>query len=102
MPSILETHDTLVGALDWGRGNQRKVLVYRREHGGREFVRLRTFNRHRSRGCWYPTSRGFVIPMENAFDLSDAIDTAAMGDFFSPPPEWYADFEAQYQALRRS
>ena len=93
-PCILSTHDELMSAVPWGRW--RTVLVYLREHAGREWVRLRTFNRHRQKGCWYPSPRFFVVPMDCAFDLGMAIESASLGEKLGPVPEWYHDFEKQY------
>ncbi|MEK6677712.1 MAG: hypothetical protein AABZ47_18920 [Planctomycetota bacterium] len=94
--SILETTDELVAAVPWG--NWRSVLVYRRQHAGRMWVRLRTFNRHRAKGCWYPSPRFFVVPLDCAAGLAKAIDSAAKGEAFGELPGWYAEFESQYKA----
>ena len=40
----------------------RSILVYLREHGGRQYIRWRVFHRHRSLGHWYPDKR-------RAFDM---------------------------------
>lgn len=98
--SIFDTIDTFVSAVPWTQN--RMVLVFLREHGGRMFVRLRTFNRHRTKGCWYPSRRYFVIPQECANDLAVAIQAAADGLLVEPPPDWYHDFQKQYAQLRAS
>ena len=94
--SILETTDELVTAVPWGRW--RSVLVYRRQHAGRTWVRLRTFNKHRTKGCWYPSKRFFVVPLDCAAELARAIEAAASGKEYEPEPEWYGEFEKQYIA----
>lgn len=94
--SILETTDELVVAVPWG--NWRSVLVYRRWHAGRMWVRLRTFNKHRTKGCWYPSPRFFVVPLDCAAALAKAIEAAANGEECRPEPEWYSLFQRQYIA----
>ncbi len=92
--SILETVDEFIAAVPWTKN--RMVLIYLRHHGGRSYVRLRTFNRHKTKGCWYPSQRFFVVPQECAKDLAKAIDAAARGERFGPEPDWYRGFEEQY------
>jgi len=67
-PDVPGTQDTLMATVLWG--NWRAVLVYGRRHAGRTWLRLRTFNLHRTKKCWYPSPRFFVVPMENAEDLA--------------------------------
>ena len=93
---VLETTETLVTVVPWGRW--RSVLVYRREHAGRTWVRLRTFNKHRTKGEWYPSPRFFVVPQVSALDLARAIEAAATGASCGEIPDWVADFEKQYAA----
>jgi hypothetical protein len=93
---VLDTVDELVAAVPWGRW--RSVLVYRREHAGRTWVRLRTFNKHRIKGCWYPSPRFFVVPQKSAADLAKAIEAAASGDRCGETPDWVEEFERQYAA----
>ena len=93
---VLDTTDELVAAVPWGRW--RSVLVYRRQHAGRTWVRLRTFNKHRTKGCWYPSPRFFVVPQQSASDAAKAIEAAAGGKKKDSEPDWYGVFEAQYGA----
>lgn len=95
-PSIFDTVDEFIGAVPWT--SRRMVLVYLRHHGARTFVRLRTFNRHKKLGCWYPSPRYFVVPQECARNLAEVIEAAASGQRFGPEPDWYRDFEKQYNA----
>lgn len=60
-------------------------------------IRLRSFNRHKTKGCWYPSSRYFVVPTEEAGNLDDAIRSAVWGDPWGQPPNRWADFEKQYE-----
>ncbi len=78
------------------------VIVYHRRHAGREYIRLRTFNRHQVKGCWYPAPRFYMVPIEHAEELGSAIIAAGRGRSPGPMPEWYADFEKQYVAFRKS
>ena len=87
-PDILATVDKFIAAVPWG--DHRMVLVFRRQHGGRTYVRLRTWNRHRVRGFWYPTERFFVIPAQDAEALADAIRAGAQGEQLNDKPDWYA------------
>ena len=83
--SILDTVDKFIAAVPWGKW--RAVLLYLRQHGGREWVRLRTWDKHRKKLVWYPTKRYFVIPIEDAEALANAIKAAAR-DNPSPKPDW--------------
>ena len=76
--------------------------MYRRQHAGRIWLRLRTFNKHRTKGCWYPSPRFFVVPLDCAAGLAEAIAAGASGKQLGPEREWYADFEKQYAARLRS
>ncbi len=93
--AVLDTTDESVAAVPWGRW--RWVLVYRRQHAGCEYIRLRTFNRHQVKGCWYPAPRFYMVPIEHAEELGSAIIAAGRGQSPGPMPEWYADFEKQYE-----
>ena len=86
--SILKTEDTFIAAVPWG--DWRRVLVFRREHGGRTYVRVRTWNRHRTKRVWYPTNRFYVIPVEEAEALAEAIKAAAQNAPLAKKPKWYA------------
>ncbi|MGB2987615.1 MAG: hypothetical protein WBE26_17250 [Phycisphaerae bacterium] len=92
-PDIFETIDTFMAAVPWDE--HRMVLVIRREHGGRSYVRMRTWNRHWVKGCWYPSKRSFVIPLRNAEALAEAIRSAARGEPLGEKPEWYAERERE-------
>ncbi len=98
--SVLDTTDELVAAVPWGRW--RSVLVYRRQHAGRTWIRLRTFNKHRIKEYWYPSRRYFVVPLDCALNLAEAITAAASGKRLGPEPDWYRNFEKQYAARQRS
>ena len=85
---ILGTNDKFIAAVPWGE--RRVVLVFRREHGGRTYVRVRTWNRHRTKRVWYPTERFYVIPVDEADSLAEAIRAAARDEPLDRKPPWYA------------
>lgn len=95
----LATFDEFVDAVPWGES--RTVLVYRRKHSWREYVRLRTWDRHREKGCWYPSRRFFTIPLERAEDLAWAIISACAGDQFEKPDWLVAREQNEDEQLRR-
>ena len=72
-----------------------------RLHSGREYIRLRTFNRHQVKGCCYPAPRFYMVPIDHAEEVGQAIIAALKGKPFGQQPEWWADFEKQYKALPR-
>lgn len=96
--SILETVDEFVASVPWGKW--RAVLVYRRKHGGRGWVRLRTWNKHRHKHVWYPSKRFFVIPMADAENLANAIRSAATGES-TDKPDWLVQREEHEARLIR-
>jgi len=80
-----DTTDYFIDAIDLGKNGG--VLVHRRRHGSKDWIRLRKWNRHNTKNVWYPTSRGFVIELNRVGNLIDALCEAANGDC-SPKPEW--------------
>lgn len=77
-PDILKTEDHFIACIE--QGDQRAILVFRRRHGGREFVRLRIWHKHRKLGMWYPDKyRRFIVPLRDATALAQAILQAAEG-----------------------
>ena len=98
-PEVLRTVDTFLAAVPWTK--RRTVIIYLREHGGRRYVRLRTFNKHRTKGCWYPAPRFYTVPIERAAALGEAIIAASKGEPFGPQPEWWEEFEEQYKSLSK-
>ena len=72
----------------------RCILVYLREHGGRQFVRWRVFHKH-IKGPWYPDRRrAFVIPAAIADALARVISAAPDGQAVSTQPAWLAAIDA--------
>jgi hypothetical protein len=72
----------------------RSILVYLREHGGRQYVRWRVFHRHRKRRQWYPDKRrAFVVPLGTADALARAIASAATGEALTAKPGWLAKLD---------
>ena len=92
--------DEVLTFVPWKK--HRTVIVTHREFGGKEFVRLHTFNRHRTFGTWYPSPRFFMIPMEHADQIGKAIIAAAHGEISGEEPEWWAEFQEAYKSLPRS
>ena len=99
-PAVTKTVDRLLGFVPWTK--RRTVIIYLREHGGRRYVRLRTFNQHRTEGHWYPSPRYFMVPIKSAAALGKAIIAAGKGRPFGEQPDWWADFEKQYQEYQAS
>ena len=93
--NILATTDKFIAAVPWS--DRRVVLVFRREHGGRTYVRVRTWNRHGTKHVWYPTKRFYVIPVERADALAEALRAAARDEPMEKKPRWYAAREKQDQ-----
>src|SRR3954470_4301925 len=87
------TEDTFIGEVPLDP--HRSILVFRRRHAGRTFIRWRVFHRHRKGGNWYPDKRrGFVIPLDAGDALASAIAAAQRGDTFTAKPEWLAQADA--------
>jgi len=91
-----EYHDELMGHVPWG--DNRQVLVFRRMYGGKCYVRVRIFNQHRKHGVYYPGPRAFQASQECARELGLAIARAAGGRISGPPPDWWPEFQEQYEA----
>ena len=89
---IWQTVDTFVDCVEWGEN--KAVLVHHRLHGGREYVRFRTWNRHKEKGVWYPTKRGFIVPVGNAEPLADALKAGADG-VAGAKPDWFLAWELE-------
>ena len=90
--SIFETVDTFINSVQWS--DDRAVLVHRREHGGRTYVRFRTWNRHKTKNVWYPTKRGFIVPVNKAEPLAEALRAGADGVEGSKPG-WFLAWERE-------
>ncbi len=87
--------DKFMAAIPWTK--DRMVIIYHRLHAGKEYIRLRTFNRHQVKGCWYPAQRFYMVPLASSEQLGNAIIAAGRGQG-GPMPEWYPDFEKQYNS----
>ena len=92
------TTDRFMAAVPWG--TSRMVLVHRRIHGHREYVRLRTWNRHTTKKVWYPSRRFFIIPIQNASALGEAILRAVDG-LAEEKPDWFVEREKVEAAEKR-
>ena len=82
-PSILETVDQFITVVPWSSASA--VLIHRRLHGGRVDVRIRKWNRHRTKGVCYPTKSAFVTPLDDANGLAYGIQAAARGHATEKP-----------------
>ena len=91
--------DDLMGYVEWTPN--RNVLVFRRTHPGRVFVRMRVFNRHGTQGYWYPSPRSFHVNQNCAERLGEALICAGRDETYCEPPEWWDEFEAQYETKGR-
>ncbi len=89
--------ELFIAAIPWD--THRMVLVHKRTCAGRTYIKLHTWNKHRQRPFWYPSSRMYVIPDGNAQRLVAAILAAARGDPLDAKPEWLRKFEARDPAL---
>ncbi len=96
MPSILDTIDRLVDVVPWD--DRHAVLVHRREHGGRAYVRLQSCSKYRRPKRRSRPGRFFVIPLKNAKPLADAIYAAVEGRA-SPKPPWLEAREEEEKRL---
>jgi len=90
--TIFKTDDTFIAIVQWS--DNRAVLVHRREHGGRTYVRFRTWNRHKTKGVWYPSKRSFVVPVGNAEPLAAALKAGA-GGVEGAKPDWFLAWEQE-------
>lgn len=97
--SICDTVDEFITCIPWGEW--RIVLVHRREHGGRVYVRFRTWNKHRREGYWYPSKRSFVIPVQHANALASALPAAVMRKKTAKPDWLIAREQAEDESMRR-
>ena len=75
----------------------RCVLVHRRHHAGKDFVRWRVWNFHQTKRVWYPTKRGFIVPVADAAALADAIVAGATG-VEGEKPGWLIEREREEEA----
>ncbi|MCH8149280.1 MAG: hypothetical protein IH987_15065 [Planctomycetes bacterium] len=96
---IWQTVDTFIDSVEWG--DNRAVLVHHRQHGGRKHVRFRTWNRHKDKGVWYPTKRGFIVPVGNAEPLATALRAGADGVEGSKP-DWFLAWEREESERTKS
>ncbi len=77
-PSILATVDRSVAHVRLGE--RMSTVVFRRRHGGREYVRWRVWHMHRDRRVWYPDKRrGGVLRLEVAGAVAQGIPAAGPG-----------------------
>ena len=86
------TREHFVACIPWNENSA--VLVHQRERGRRFYVRFRTWNRHQTKGVWYPTKRGFIIPLQRAEALAESLVDAVKGRM-SEKPEWLLEWDEE-------
>lgn len=84
------TDDTFVDTIPLSE--HRAIVVTRRALARGTYASFRTWNRHREKFCWYPTKRGFVLPIQSAEPLATALLIASQGAI-GQKPEWLLAFE---------
>ena len=80
-----EAGDTFIGAVPITR--TKVILIYRRLHSCRKWVRIRVWNLHREKLLWYPTRRYFVVPFTAVRALSEVMHYAMDGQP-GTKPDW--------------
>lgn len=63
------------------------MAAHRRQHGRRTYINLCTWNKRCTKLVWHPSKRFFVIPIENAKALADALCKAVAG-WPDKKPDW--------------
>jgi len=87
-----KTSDTFIGCLP--TGDDRVILIFRRQHKGKSFVRWRTWHCHKMLRRWYPDSRRhYLVPLEHAQSLAEGILAAVQGEAITKPPKWFDNAE---------
>jgi hypothetical protein len=87
-----------IACVPWG--DWVAVLVHRGEHHRLPYIRLRRWNKHRTKRRWYPTRRYFVVHADHADDLAEALHAAARGEPLSDEPAWLDEFAEDYAAYK--
>ena len=62
--------------------------VFRRQHAGKTYARIRIWHRHRENDFWYPGRRALTVAIESAADLGDALAAATRDRQRDPMPAW--------------
>ena len=76
----------------------RVSLVYRGTHHGRDYIRMRVWNRHKTKGVWYPCRyRSFVFPAEHADEMGETL-LAGARSIGTEKPDWLIEREAAEDA----
>ena len=92
----LPPFDEFIAVVNWGA--VRNVCGHRRRHAGREFIRLRNWYLGQSFGRWYQApsrQEKYVIPLEHAEELAQAILAAVRGEA-QPKPDWLVEHELEF------
>ena len=81
--------------------DNRTAIICLRAYGKHRYVQIRTYNRQKTEGFWYPTKRSYTVPLDHAEELGKAIIAASKREMFGCRPDWWTEFERQYAQLPR-
>lgn len=98
----MDTKEILVGGVLLSESSA--VLVYARQWGQRELIRLRTWFRSKKFGTWYPSrsrAHRFVVERQHGQALAEAILAAVEGKPM-PDADKFAVIEADADKTRES
>lgn len=84
------SHERFMGCVYWTQN--RCVLIHRRLHATREYICCRIWQKHRVMGHWYPSKRSFIVPMDRAKQIGNAVLGAAAG-IAEDKPDWLVERE---------
>ncbi len=87
-----------IACVPWG--NLAAVLVHRSIHHRLPYIRLRRWNRHHTKGFWYPTRRYFVVHADHADGLAEALHAAGRNEPLGEEPVWLREFSKDYAAYQ--
>ena len=81
--------------------DNRTAIICLRAYGKHRYVQIRTYNRQKTEGFWYPTKRSYTVPLDHAEELGKAIIAASKREMFGSRPDWWTEFERQYAGLSK-
>ncbi len=87
-----------IACVPWGE--RVAVLVHRGEHHNLPYIRVRRWNKHHTKGFWYPTRRYFVVHGDHADGLAEALHAAARNEPLGEEPVWLREFSKDYAAYQ--
>ena len=89
-------NERFITSIPWS--DSRAIVVKLRDFEGGTFLQLRTWNRHRKSGDWYPSRRQVQMPLAIADGLVEGVQQAMMDDR-SEKPTWLSEAEDRYDKL---